>query len=175
MVGVNTDFLSKSLYIHQSNVIDSFFLFFNSIDTNTIVNTYVILEFYPYYRFLFVHILIYTLLLYLILKLYINDFYFYIYFNKLLYISISISLKYIYVSRLLLVPNTIFFINICNSIYYFLLDKGLLEVLGPFGITSNLIFYLNFIYRLQTGYVYHYLGYIYISLVCTLLLLLWMF
>lgn len=50
-----------------------------------------------------------------------------------------------------------------KDLFFFLFDKGLIELIGPYGVSSQVqsIFYIK---KLQSGFLYHYLGYIYISL-----------
>jgi NADH:ubiquinone oxidoreductase subunit 5 (subunit L)/multisubunit Na+/H+ antiporter MnhA subunit len=72
MIGINTDFLSKSMWVSSSSISnlinDSNYDLYNLLkDFNH--NNYLITEFFPYYRFYIQHILIYTLVIFLVIKI----------------------------------------------------------------------------------------------------------
>jgi NADH-ubiquinone oxidoreductase chain 5 len=58
---------------------------------------------------------------------------------------------------------------------YKLVDKGILEIFGPYGITYNLYNWSIKINKLQTGYIYHYIGYIFLILLLLLFTIVYMF
>ena len=54
---------------------------------------------------------------------------------------------------------------------YKTIDRGIIEILGPFGI-SNMIFSISFnLNKLHSGYIYHYVLYFVISLVLIIFLI----
>src|ERR1700722_12458592 len=75
---------------------------------------------------------------------------------------VTVSRKYLFVNRLLILPaiNTAF--HISYEWVYKMFDKGLLEFVGPFGIVSAIRDALASQYRLQSGLVYHYAGFLFI-------------
>jgi hypothetical protein len=50
-----------------------------------------------------------------------------------------------------------------KDIFFLVFDKGLIEVIGPYGISTQVQSCFTMM-RLQSGFIYHYLGYIYIGL-----------
>lgn len=46
--------------------------------------------------------------------------------------------------------------------FYKTIDRGLIEKIGPFGLVNNILNFVNFIKRFQTGFIFHYLLYFFI-------------
>ena len=67
-IGLNNDFLSKSMYVSKSNI-----HYFFDLNTDHLLisnlNNIVISEFYPYYRFYLIHILVYTIMIFILIKI----------------------------------------------------------------------------------------------------------
>lgn len=49
--------------------------------------------------------------------------------------------------------------------FFKLIDRGLLEIIGPLGLTRQVYFLSSIISKLQTGYIYHYIFVILLSLI----------
>jgi len=52
------------------------------------------------------------------------------------------------------------------TFFYKTVDRGILEILGPFGLTNLIPFLSNHIRFMQTGFVLHYLIYICVAILC---------
>lgn len=80
MVGINTDFLSKSIWVSHSTISNlleynyeyNYYIFSSITKNNTLIS-----EFFPYYRFYILHILIYTLSVFILFKAWVSDFFFF--------------------------------------------------------------------------------------------------
>lgn len=76
-----------------------------------------------------------------------------------------INKKYIFINRLFVynfVRNG--FVFSYNTVYK-LFDKGLIEFIGPFGIVSTIKSLLYSQYKLQSGLIYHYSGFLFLMLI----------
>lgn len=59
-----------------------------------------------------------------------------------------------------------FFFSLAYTIFYKVVDKGIIELLGPFGIVLSIQNALFVQQTVQTGLVYHYAGYILLCIIC---------
>jgi NADH-ubiquinone oxidoreductase chain 5 len=120
-IGINSNYLGLVLYI-KSDIIG------------------VIAEYYPYYRFYVLGLLIYFTLIFFFIRKYNSIFFFILIKNNssLYNLHYSISKKYIYINRLFLYNNIKVLFDTSYIIMYKLVDKGILEIFGPYGITYNL-------------------------------------
>ena len=152
-IGQNADYLGNSISITQ---------YFNK---NNLVN--IIPEFHYYYRFFIIILLIYFTILYLTIKFYCKNMFFILLKNNnyIYNLYYSISKKYIYINRFFLYKNITNLFIISYKFMYKLLDKGLLEVVGPYGAVYSIYNLAQKITKLQSGYIYHYIGYIFIILI----------
>jgi hypothetical protein len=76
-----------------------------------------------------------------------------------------ISKKFIFFNRLFVVPLLRNAFKFSYKVTYKLVDKGIIELLGPSGIVSGIKAVIQSQYRLQTGFIYHYSGIIFIMLI----------
>jgi NADH-ubiquinone oxidoreductase chain 5 len=120
-IGINSNYLGLVLYI-KSDIMG------------------VIAEYYPYYRFYVLGLLIYFTLIYFYIRKYNSIFFFILIKNNpsLYNLHYSISKKYIYINRLFLYNNIKMLFDTSYIVMYKLIDKGMLEIFGPYGITYNL-------------------------------------
>jgi len=56
-------------------------------------------------------------------------------------------------------------VNFAHNISYKLLDRGILEILGPLGLQTQMIKFTQVVSRLQSGLIFNYTLYILIFLV----------
>ena len=70
----------------------------------------------------------------------------------------SITRKYAFVNRLLIVPIVRSSFTFAYNVTYKMFDKGLAEVIGPFGIVSSLRNMLWLQNKAQSGFLYHHSG-----------------
>lgn len=135
-----------------------------------------IAEYYPYYRFFIIILLFYFSILYLYIKKYYYNFFFILTKNNLNFYNLyyTVSKKYLYINRFLLYNNIRYVFKFSYNITYKIIDKGFLEIFGPYGITyiiNNLTLKTN---KMQTGYIYHYIGYIFITLIIFIFIVLYL-
>jgi proton-translocating NADH-quinone oxidoreductase chain L len=187
MIGINSTFLPSSMYI---NPLDITFLEiktnsqYTNLNINMLKSIYIItkkkndtelyiLEYFPYYRTYAIVLLTYILILYVILKYKYTNYFVVltIYVKKLYIINYFLSKKYISFNRLLITKIVISIITDTYKKIYLLFDKGIIELLGPYGITLFFNYIMHKLSILQTSYLYHYIGYFYISLVIGLSML----
>lgn len=81
------------------------------------------------------------------------------------YLSVNVNRKMLFFNRLI-INNILFFLfrESYNNTYK-LIDKNILELLGPFGIFYNIKCTLNKVFLFQTGLLFHYLGIILLILI----------
>ena len=81
-------------------------------------------------------------------------------------LCLIIGKKYIFINRsiILILFSTSF--NISYNVFYRFIDKGILELIGPFGIVCSIRHLLLAQNKLQTGLLYHYSGYILLCFIC---------
>jgi proton-translocating NADH-quinone oxidoreductase chain L len=156
-VGINANYLLTSLS--------------SSVYITNIVSEYII-----YYRFFLISLLVYFIILYVFIrKITTKLFYILVKNNTYIYnLHYAVSKKYIYVNRFFLYNNIKASFNYCYNITYKLIDKGLLENIGPYGVTYNLYHWATKTNKFQTGYIYHYIGYIFIVLILLIYIILYL-
>lgn len=86
-------------------------------------------------------------------------------YNKYNWIIKQISKKYLFINRIIVSQLVFYIYNKGYRITYLLIDKGLIEYFGPFGIKLFLDNTTKKITILNTGLIYHYIGFILISLI----------
>jgi hypothetical protein len=128
----------------------------------------VISEFYPYYRFYLIHILVYTIMIFILIKIWVRDFFFFCTSEYIWDIYNSIIKKYIYINRLIIINEVESLLLYSKELFLSLFDKGIIELIGPYGIYAQ-IKSLYKIVQMQSGFLYHYIGYIYMVLILSLL------
>lgn len=164
-IGINNDFLAKSLHVSKS---DYTFLFYNNCENHFNYANSLIFEYYPYNRFYLFHIITYTTISIIILKLWLSNLFYIVAETSIWGLYSSIVKKYIYINKLILYPNIIELFTNSKDIFLSLFDKGIIESFGPYGITFQVQTFSR-ILKLQSGYLYHYIGYIYMTLIISLL------
>ena len=138
----------------------------NSINVST--GKYLIIaEYHPYYRFFVISLMGYFSILYIVARFYVKDLLLVLLKNNSYIYNLyyAIAKKYIYINRIFMYKSIN---NTFKSSYIFmykLIDKGFLEIIGPYGIVYNLYNIAIKIGKLQSGYIYHYIGYIFIVLI----------
>lgn len=138
---LNNNFNSFSLLPYEFNKFIYYYVFFNSIYLSCF--TFIIYHFYLstiYYIGLGIHKYYY-------------------------YLSVNVNRKMLFFNRLI-INNILFFLfrESYNNTYK-LIDKNILELLGPFGIFYNIKCTLNKVFLFQTGLLFHYLGIILLILI----------
>jgi len=136
----------------------------NSISTNT---NSVISEYYTYYRIFVIQLLFYFIILFSYIKLYHKNIFFILLKTSKLFFNLyySIKKKYLYLNKFFIYNFIVNIFEFSYTLSYKLLDKGLIELFGPYGITYILYSKITKFNKLQSGYIYHYLGYIFIVLI----------
>lgn len=163
MIGFQTNFWGNSLYIPE--------IFHSNVDI--FIPEIVIPEIVKEIRTLGNSINVYFILLLVVIYLYNS---FFLCDGKLSYskmlktnifnvLSIIIEYKYIFLNKYLKnkIIDKIFSKSLSSMLKVF--DKGIIEKIGPYGITNFYIKYIKKSYYLQTGYIYHNLGFFIITLV----------
>lgn len=148
MIGVGTDYWSNSLWLYS---LDYFYYPY---------------EFNSFYRNVTLFWVFYYTIGFTILFFMFNHV---IYFFKLMYYEIFFALteKYVYVNKLYEIISTMT-MSISGKWFYYNLDKGLYEWVGPYGI-SILWQWLSFHYeKISNKYLLFFLYYIIIGLLCFL-------
>jgi NADH:ubiquinone oxidoreductase subunit 5 (subunit L)/multisubunit Na+/H+ antiporter MnhA subunit len=77
----------------------------------------------------------------------------------------SLVKKYVYFNRLLIVPLVYSSYKVGYNFFYFLIEKGLLEQFGGYGISNTFKSIFYFQIKKRTFLLYHYLGLMIISLI----------
>nr|YP_010394634.1 NADH dehydrogenase subunit 5 [Plasmopara halstedii]DAZ89071.1 TPA_asm: NADH dehydrogenase subunit 5 [Plasmopara halstedii] len=147
-VGLGSNFWNNSIYINPFNnqMIDAEFLptFFKLLP--------VILSFCglftAFYLYFFKFKFLYNL------KISEYGVYFYNFLNRKWYFD---KIYYEFINQYIL--------KIGYNVSYKMIDKGLIEICGPYGLTSTFAFLSQKIILLQTGYIYHYSLLIFISVI----------
>jgi len=78
---------------------------------------------------------------------------------------VMINKKYLFINRLFTVELVNKFFLFSYSVTYTLFDKGFIEFMGPFGIVSSIKNMLYSQYKLQSGLIYHYAGFLFLMLI----------
>ena len=76
----------------------------------------------------------------------------------------SLVHKYVYINRLVVVPSVFYTYSISYNFFYRVIEKGLLEQLGGYGIYNTISNVLDFKITRHTFLLYHYLGLVVVSL-----------
>ena len=76
----------------------------------------------------------------------------------------SLVHKYIYINRLIIVPLVLSTYSSSYNFFYRIVEKGLLEQIGGYGIYNTMYNILHMKVNRHTFLLYHYLGLIVISL-----------
>jgi proton-translocating NADH-quinone oxidoreductase chain L len=158
MVGFSTDLWNSSIY---------------KISTGFYMNHINYFEFNYLSSKLPVYSIFYFMILFIIL--------FYIMGNLLFYVKIMnkwtdsfytfFNKKYILLNKNIYYPIINLFFRFSYDSMYKLFDKGIIEVLGPFGIVSILNKAIVTNTKMQTGMVYHYFGLMVLSILLFILLI----
>lgn len=159
MVGVGSPFWLKSIridtfFLSENNIYKSFFLL------HTEYNHYIrqITLFWTFY-FLSTSIYILTSCKY---------FFYYSITGTLSWfrnLFVTINKKYLFINRLLVIKllNKSFYFS--YNVAYKMFDKGLIEFIGPFGVISAIRNILVSQYKMQSGLIYHYSGFLFLMLI----------
>jgi hypothetical protein len=67
--------------------------------------------------------------------------------------------KYVFINRSIIMYTCTTFFSTGYYLFYRLIDKGIIEFVGPFGIVSTANHVMNMQKNIQTGLIYHYSGY----------------
>ena len=175
-IGINNNFVAKSVFIEDSHVN----LIFKNLKATNLINNYdyniiqtnkkhiietanFITEYNNYNRSLIIYILIYSLIIYIIiqyiLQKYIHKF---IISNYTLYSDIN--KKYNILNKLLinLLKNLL---KNYKNYFFFVIEKGFLEIPYIFKYIINLLINSNLLSKLKKNMIYHNIGYIYTFIV----------
>jgi NADH-ubiquinone oxidoreductase chain 5 len=164
MIGIGTDYWKYSLFIsvQENNILNmnSGYYLFNFEFINYIRKIPLILTFY----FIIVSSIIYywfkSFFLYLRLELnWINNVFFFL--NR----------KYIFFTKNIIFPLTDLMNYSSLNFTFKLFDKGLIELLGPYGISKKLNSLIKVTSQLQTGLIYHYSGFMILGLIIYIFIL----
>jgi len=158
MVGVGSNFWLKSMHS------DTFFFLDSLFKSSFLLHT----EYHQYIRQITVFWTIYFIVISLILLTFFRYFFYYSFIGSLLWFKqlfIIVSKKYLFINRLIQLPLLNCSFNFSYNTTYKLFDKGIVEFIGPFGIVSSIKHLLFSQYRLQSGLIYHYSGFIFLMLI----------
>jgi hypothetical protein len=165
-VGIGTDFWQSSMYISLVDF-EYFFIsdlsFFFNIDSFFLFNY----EFHKYLRQVPLVWVFYFLIIFSFVFSMFNSRY---YLFNLKYFSSFFYFVYVFFTQKWLSLNKIFFYTLIDFLFffsyfiYFFLEKGILEKLGPFGISIVVQKSVKSYSFLLKGLVYHYLGFILLGL-----------
>ena len=87
------------------------------------------------------------------------------------FIYINLNKKYLFINKNIFYPIiNISFIYSYKSMYFFF-DKGLIELVGPSGITYSINTLININKKIQTGLVYHYFGSMLLGVIILIIML----
>lgn len=161
MLGVGTDFWGDSLILlPHSNWYVLYGIFLDT--TNTLFN----FEFYIYLRSITIFWTAYFVLFFFYIYSFCRNFIVRLYFGSHLSFIITRMLteKYIYFNRLVIEPILIYPLSFSYTITYKLIDKGVLELIGPFGLFKFFFNKVTLLLNLQTKYLHHYFNYFFIGI-----------
>lgn len=159
MIGVGTDFWNNSLF--NASSYNNPYILEKNISGQTLVDSILFnFEFNKYIRRITMVWAFYFMIFFFVL--------FYSFKKILLSINLSwtwainifhiLTEKYIFYNKLFIEPLTFKMLNFALNISYKTFDKGLIELFGPFGITT-LISKKVFNYsKYQTNYIFHFLN-----------------
>lgn len=144
---------------------------------NNVVNFLFVLLPYEYNKFTYYYIFILTIYFFLfgfVLYNYNSFFIYFTYIGSISYfnlIYVHINKKFLFFNRLVINSVLNIFFNESYNLTYKLIDKQILEIMGPFGIVFNVKYYLKKINNVSTGLIYHYSGIMIIFLILVLFLI----
>jgi len=162
MVGVNTNFWNSSIFTLSSNNIYFYnFIYFEfAYNFNGLFFTKDYLALYN---------TCYFIILFFIFFSHTDEILFISWFNYYTYSLVTFfNKKYLFINKNIIhyfIDKSYFFAY--NSMLK-IFDKGIIEILGPYGITKIINSFVNKNNKLQTGFVYHYSGFIIISILIML-------
>lgn len=172
LVGMASDFWDSSIYLPMSN---TNIIYLKQLNAITYFDTFVIeqlllksswtLFMYEFEVFISivssVESMVWILFFFIFVEL-VDDFMHFssskiIFLEDLYYMLFE---KYIIFNRFFIEPLSFFAMNKFALMTYAMVDKGLLELIGPYGIVSNLQFYITKYKILYTFYISQYIGFI---------------
>jgi NADH-ubiquinone oxidoreductase chain 5 len=167
MIGVGTDFWGNALYVSPSFENTEFILG----NSDWVLFNY---EFNKYIRRITMVWSFYFMIFFFILFFAFKTFLLNIKLGSISSLNIFhiLTEKYIFYNRLLVEPIMGIGLRFALKSTYMLLDKGIIEIFGPFGIVQvirNWVFNYN---KYQTGFISHYLNFILIGLLLLILCIL---
>ena len=158
MIGIGTDFWKYSLFIsvQENNLfnINSGFYLFN-------------FEFIKYIRKIPLILTFYFIFVFFVFFYWLKNFFLYLRLstNWMNNLFIFLNRKYLFFTKNIIYP-LIDTMNYSSLNYTFkLFDKGLIEILGPYGIAKKTSSLIKITSHLQTGLIYHYSGFIILGLI----------
>jgi NADH-ubiquinone oxidoreductase chain 5 len=157
MVGLGTTFRMKSLYIDTFITADSINIFKVQFPLHTEYNSYI--------RNITVVRTIYFIFGSIAPLLYIKHFSLHALLGSVTWVRhlyTIIAKKYVFINRLVLHPAVNRIMIFAYEVTYKCLDKGIVEFVGPFGITHSIAHLAKPQYLLQSGLIYHYPGFMFI-------------
>ena len=163
MVGIGSSFWLKSFSV------DTFF-FFSGDAFNDVCKASFLLhtEYNHYIRQITVVWTFYFLIVTFLLVTYFKYFFYYSFIGSLLWFRQLFTIiikKYLFINRLFIVRFVESSFSFSYNVVYRLFDKGVIEFIGPFGIVSSIKSVLFSQYKLQSGLVYHYAGFLLLMLI----------
>lgn len=165
-VGIGTDFWGSSMFI---SLVDFEYFFIANISDFFNIDNYVLFN-YEYHKYLrqipLVWVLYFTILFSFIYSMFNSR----LYLFNLKYSSDFIFNIYVFFTQKWIAFNKLFFYVLIDSLFffsyfiYFFLEKGILEKIGPFGVSQVTQKFTKSYAFLLKGLVYHYLGFILLGL-----------
>lgn len=173
MLGAATDYWSDSL-----SIVSSYFGYtiYNSIQLSTL-NTTFNYEFYIYLRGMTIVWMLYFVCLYYVLYSFYRVFFYEITVGSTFGYRILrlLTEKYIYYNRFIIEPLLIYPLQFAYAVTYKTLDKGVLEVVGPYGLYKFFVSSILLVLKGQTKYIHHYFNYFFIGILIMVHLVLFLF
>jgi NADH-ubiquinone oxidoreductase chain 5 len=165
-VGAGTDFWQSSMYISLADY--EYFFISNASDLIN-VDSYFLFN-YEYHKYLRQVPLVWVLYFLVVFSFFFSMFSSRSYLFDLKYSSSFLFYVYVFFTQKWLSFNKLFFYILIDFLFsfsyfiYFFLEKGFLEKVGPFGISSSIQKGVKSYSFLLKGLVYHYLGFILLGL-----------
>jgi NADH-ubiquinone oxidoreductase chain 5 len=158
MVGFSTDLWNSSIYKMSNGFYMNHFNYFEFNYLSSKLPVYSI--FYFIILFIILFYIVGNVLFYVkIMSKWTDSFY--TFFNK----------KYIFLNKNIYYPIIDYFFRFSYNSMYKLFDKGVIEMIGPFGIVNTLNRAIITNNKMQTGMVYHYFGLMVLSILLFILLI----
>ena len=167
MVGLGTTFWTKSFYLDTFTTQDQI----NILKSQFLLHT----EYNAYIRNITVVWTIYFLVGSVLLVTFFKYFFMYAVVGSLIWIRQLFTLvckKYLFINRIIMYPFISSIMRVSYNTLYKLFDKGLIEFVGPFGITHCIKQLVMPQHILQSGLIYHYAGFFFIALMVVIHILL---